>query len=417
MSMSVHPSEDIIGTMSQTLKGKRIALGICGSVGAVKSPEIARLFMRHGAEVFPVMSEAACGIIHPDLMEWSTGREPICSLTGKIEHVALAGNVPDKIDLYIIAPATANTLGKIATGIDDTPVSTVATTAIGEGIPLIIVPAMHEPMWHHPMVKKNIETLRELDIPVLEPTIEEGKAKVPDAEAIFCAALPLLLEDSAPLAGKHVLITAGRTVEYIDPVRVISNNASGKMGMAMARAAYLAGARVTVLAGKVSAKPPKGVEVVPCETAELMLQETERRLREGTVDMFIASAAVGDWKCQEVSETKISTHDNSELHLTLVPTPKVLDSIKKISPETFVIAFRALHDVSEEAGQDDALKRMAKADADMIALNDVSEEGAGFETDTNRLHLFFRDGSALPLPFGLKDAAARRIISEATARL
>lgn len=417
MSMNNHPSFDITGSSGTSLSGKRIALGICGSVGAVKSAELARLFMRHGAEVYPVMSEAACGIIHPDLMEWATGREPVCRLTGKIEHVALAGNVEEKIDLYLIAPATANTIGKIAAGIDDTPVTTVATTAIGEGIPLLIVPAMHEPMWRHPVVRKNIAELRRIGITLLEPRIEEGKAKIAEPEAVFAAALPLLLAGGGPLSGRHVAVSAGRTVEYIDPVRVITNNASGKMGIAVARAALQAGARVTLLAGKLSAPVPPGITLVRCDTAQELLDATARLLEDDTVDIYVAAAAVGDWKCREISSSKISTRGNPELNLSLVPTPKILDGIKRISPETFVVAFRALHDAGDDELRADALARMEKADADMIAVNDVSLEGAGFETETNKLRLFFRNGDSIDLPLELKEDAARRIIAEAARRL
>jgi phosphopantothenoylcysteine decarboxylase/phosphopantothenate--cysteine ligase len=373
--------------------------------------------MRHGAEVFPVMSEAACGIIHPDLMEWATGHMAVRRLGGKIEHVALAGNVEDKIDLFLIAPATANTIGKIACGIDDTTVTTVATTAIGEGIPLLIVPAMHEPMWRHPVVRKNIEELKRLGIVFPEPRIEEGKAKIADPETVFFAALPLLFRDKAPLSGKHVVVSAGRTVEYIDPIRVITNNASGRMGMAIARAALLAGARVTVLAGKTAVPAPPGAEVLCCGTAEELLEKTEELLKGSGADIYIAAAAVGDWKCRNISDTKITTHGAGELSLTLVPTPKILDRVKTISPRTFVIAFRALHEVSDEELQADAIARMEKADADMIAVNDVSEEGSGFETGTNRLQLFFRDGERKQLPMMLKDEAARHILVEAAERI
>lgn len=417
MSQEIHPSQDIQGSASSSLEGKRIALGICGSVGAVKSPELARLFMRHGAIVIPVMSQAACGIIHPHLMEWATGNRTITSLTGQIEHVALAGDVKDAVDLYLIAPATANTLGKIACGIDDTPVTTLATTAIGQGIPLLLVPAMHEPMWHHPAVKRNIARLREDGITVLSPRVEEGKAKIPEPEAIFSAALPLLLKDGAPLSGKHVVLTAGRTVEYIDPVRLISNNASGRMGMALAQAALLAGARVTVLSGKVSVPAPPGVRVISCDTAESLLGRTEELFAEEAVDIFIAAAAVGDWKCRSISKEKISTHQQKELILTMVPTPKILDRVRSLGRSTWIVAFRALHDTGEEELKQDALSRMAKADADMIAVNDVSREGAGFETETNLLRLFFRDGTDLPLPLLSKDAAAAAILREISTRM
>jgi phosphopantothenoylcysteine decarboxylase / phosphopantothenate---cysteine ligase len=417
MSMDNHPSKDIVCSSSDSLAGKRIALGICGSVGAVTCVELARLFMRHGAEVYPVMSEASCGIIHPDLMEWATGNKAVVRLTGAIEHVALAGNVEHKIDLFLIAPATANTIGKIASGIDDTPVTTTATTAIGEGIPLLIVPAMHEPMWRHPVVNRNISALKAMGIEVMLPRIEEGKAKIAEPEAVFYAALGILLKTGAPLSGKHLAVSAGRTVEYIDPVRVISNNASGRMGMSIAKAALLAGARVTVLSGKVAVPAPPGVNLISCDTAESLLSASRDLLKNDAVDIYVAAAAVGDWRCSSISKAKISTHEKQELPLMLEPTPKILDGIKHLSPDTFVVAFRALHNVTDTEMEQDALLRMKKAQADMIAVNDVGEEGAGFETETNRLQLFFPDGERKVLPFSSKDTAARMLLREAALKM
>ncbi|MCF7949641.1 MAG: hypothetical protein K9M94_13720, partial [Spirochaetia bacterium] len=187
-----HPSKDILGSLSTALRGKKVALGITGSVAAVRSSEIARLLMRYGVEVFPVMSPEAARIIHPNLMEWATGNPVVTSLSGSIEHVALAGNVANRVDAVLIAPSTANTIGKIAAGIDDTPVTTLATTAIGQGIPMLIVPAMHEPMYYHPAVRRNIETLKSDGIHVLIPNVSEGKAKIPDTEEIVFHTIDLL---------------------------------------------------------------------------------------------------------------------------------------------------------------------------------------------------------------------------------
>ncbi len=234
---------------------------------------------------------------------------------------------------------------------------------------------------------------------------------------MFFAALPLLLGDKAPLSGKHVVVSAGRTVEYIDPIRLITNNASGRMGMAIAREALLAGARVTILTGKTAVPGPPGAALIRCDTAEELLEKSEEVLKSSGVDIYVAAAAVGDWKCREISDTKITTHGAKELTLSLVPTPKILDRVKAISPGTFVVAFRALHGAGEEELHSDAIARMKKADADMIAVNDVSEEGAGFETETNRLRLFFRDGKNKQLPMMHKNAAARQLIAEAAARI
>lgn len=175
-----HPSDDIIGTKGNELKSKKIVLCITGSVAAIKSPEIAHELMRHSAQVFPVMTKMAQKIIHPDLMEWATGNQVIMELTGKIEHVELGSNT----DLILIAPATANTISKIACGIDDTPVTSVISVALGNKIPILIVPAMHESMYKHPILIQNIEKLRSLKCEFIGPEIKEGKAKIAPVEKI-----------------------------------------------------------------------------------------------------------------------------------------------------------------------------------------------------------------------------------------
>lgn len=413
--MKKHPSLDIVSTLGTELAGKRIVLCISGSVAAVKSPEIARLLMRHGAEVFPVMSEAAMRIIHPDLMEWATGHLPVTHLTGTIEHVALAGNVEGRADLVLVAPATANTIGKIACGIDDTPVTTLATTALGEGIPMIVVPAMHEPMYRHPFVRENIEKLTKHSIRVIEPRIEEGKAKIAEVSDIFEEVMRLIGPERV-LEGKRVLITAGRTVEYIDPVRVITNNSTGKMGVAMAKAAAALGAEVTLVYGKGTAAPPLSSKLVRAETGEAMYEAVRDELSHKHYDVFIASAAVGDFKPKEVSPSKISTHDHPNLSIELVPTPKIIDMAKDVAPDTFLVAFRAVTAPTEEALIADARARLVRARADLIAVNDVDKPGRGFETDTNELFVVDRETSE-HIGLSTKEEAGRRLLQIIALRL
>ncbi len=234
--MSTHPSKNIIGTTGKELKGKRIALCVTGSVSAVHSPEIARMLMRHGAEVFTVMSPMAREIIHPYLMEWATGNEVITELTGKIEHVALAGEHSSRVHIVLVAPATANTISKIACGIDDTTVTSVVSTAFGSNCPIIIVPAMHESMYNHPILNNNIKNLKALGVQFVGPRIEEGKAKIAGTREILDAVINKLASRN-DLSGMRVLVTAGATAEHIDPVRVITNKSSGKMGVAIAEEA------------------------------------------------------------------------------------------------------------------------------------------------------------------------------------
>lgn len=423
-----HPSHDIRGSLGTELDGVRIAHCIAGSVAAVRAPDIARLLIRHGADVHAVMSEAATGIIHPDLMHWSTGSPVVARLTGEIEHVALAGNVAGKADLILVAPATANTIGKIAAGIDDTPVTTVVTTAFGEGIPILIVPAMHEPMYRHPIVVENIERLRRLGVGFVQPRVEEGKAKIPTPETIYAAVLERLEhsvhgpgavndERPRPLQGRNVVITAGRTVEYLDPIRVLTNNSTGKMGMALAAAALEAGASVTVVYGKGTAMPPDGARVIRVDTAESMREAVHDELAGNLCDLFIAAAAVGDWRPAKRSEKKITTHGTDHLTIELEPTPKIIDGIKKDHPSVFLVAFRAQHDLSTDDLIDDAHRRAQRAEADLIAVNDVSREGAGFETDTNEIYLVSPDKTVQHLPLASKTEVGRRIIAAIAERL
>ncbi len=186
-----HPSEDIIGTKGDELKDKKIVLCITGSVAAIKSPELARELMRHGAQVFPVMTKTAQRIIQPDLMEWATGNPVITKLTGKIEHVALGKDA----DLILVAPATANTISKIACGIDDTTVTSVVSVAFGLGKPILLVPAMHESMYRHPILIQNIEKLRSLQCEFIGPEIEEGKAKIVSVEQTVKAVINRLSKE------------------------------------------------------------------------------------------------------------------------------------------------------------------------------------------------------------------------------
>ena len=415
-----HPSLDIVGALGTELSGRRIVHAISGSVAAARAPEIARLLMRHGAHVYPVMSAEAQRLLHPNLLHWATGHEPVTELTGETEHVALAGNTSTKADLLLIAPATANTVGKIAAGIDDGPVTTFATTAIGEGIPVIVVPAMHEPMYRHPIVRRNLETLREIGLQVMMPRVEEGKAKIAATEEIVAAVIarlaPGMTGSDGPLAGRRVLVTVGRTVEYIDPIRVVTNNSSGKMGMAVAQAAREAGAEVTAVYGKGSAEAPEGVRVVRVDTAEAMRGAVWDELGDGRgYDVVVAAAAVGDWRPVGEQQKKISTHDRDRLVLELEPTPKIIDRIKHDFPQTFLVAFRAQHDLTLDELLDDARARAKKAHADLIAVNDVSRSGTGFETDTNEMYLIGPDGNEEHVPLASKPEVGRRIV-EAVAR-
>lgn len=406
LSASADHTDEIRSSESSILEGRTILLAMCGSVAVLRCVELARLLIRNGAQVVPIMSDSACKMVGPQLVHWATGTAPITRLTGANEHVEYAGNGREHADLLLIAPATANTIGKIAHGIDDTVVTTFATTAIGQGLPIVIAPAMHEPMYNHPVVTRNLEDLNALGITVAPTVTAEGKSKMASPEHLLDLCIRGL--PGAWLAGKHVVVTAGRTVEYLDPIRVITNNSSGKMGVAIARAAYRAGAEVTLIYGKGSATPPNGVRTVRVDTAAQMYKATLAHAN--SADILVAAAAVGDWEAHERASGKITTHGADTITVTLVPTPKIIDEVKKRNPGIFLVAFRAQHDLSREALLNDARARMKKASADMIAVNDVSHAGSGFETDTNELILIYSDGRERTLELASKQVVAHGII-------
>jgi len=409
--MNGHPSEDIVGTKSSALAGRTLILALTGSVGVVKAPDLARALMREGASVVPVMSAAACELLSPNLMEWATAHKPITQLTGAIEHVAYAGNVPVRADALIIAPATANSIGKMACGIDDGPVTTFFTTAFGEGIPVIVVPAMHEAMYRHPFVLENLSKLEKAGVRVVWPRSEEGKAKIADPEIVVNAVLELFSAKDLPLRGRHVVVTAGRTVEPIDPIRMLTNNATGKMGVELARAAQGLGAQVTLIAGKLSVPVPNGVAVVPAESAQAMFDACRALVERQKPDVFISAAAVGDWVPAQVSSTKIPTA-SERWTLELVATPKIVDRVKEWSPKTLLVVFRAQAGLTDKELEADAKARLAKAKGDLIAANDTSRPGEGFGSDTNALLVVDRKGSAEWIPHASKAEVSRKLLAK-----
>jgi len=404
-----HPSKDITGAKGEELKGKHVALCITGSVAAVQSPEIARTLMRNGAEVFAVMSAMAQKIIHPYLMEWATGNAVITELTGKIEHVTLVGEHSKKSDLVLVAPATANTISKIACGIDDTTVTSVVSTAFGSNIPIIIVPAMHQSMYNHPILTENIKKLKALGVEFIGPRIEEGKAKIAETEDILDAVIHRL-EVKGDFSELKVLVTAGSTVEYIDPVRVITSKSSGRMGVAIVEEALSRGADVTLVYGSGTAVPPFRSLMISVETTEQMLEAVVSELESKEYDVVIAVAAAADWTVEKPYSHKVSTHKLRSLNLRLKPTRKIINHLKKISPKTFLVAFRAEYKLSQKDLIESGYKRLSEANADLIVVNDVDKKGVGFRTETNEVFIVDKEKKVVHVPLAPKREVASKIL-------
>ncbi len=407
--LSEHPSKDIVGTKGSELKDKRIILCITGSVAAVQCSEIARELMRHGAQVFAVMSEMAQKIIHPYLMEWATGNPVTTELTGKIEHVALTGGHPKgRADLILVAPATANTISKIASGIDDTAVTSVVSAAFGLEIPMLIVPAMHESMYRHPIVVENMKKLRSLGVEFVEPRIQEGKAKIAATEEIVNAVVRRL--SAKDMTGLRVLVTAGPTIEYIDPVRVISNKSSGKMGIAVAEEALSRGAHVTLIYGQGTAPPPYGMKIRRAETTKQMYDLVVSELKTLRYDVVIATAAAADFAPESSLDEKIDSHTVHEFKMKLRSLPKMIDQVKKANPKSFLVAFKAEYKVSDRELVERARKRLKTSQADFIVANDVGREGAGFQADTNEVFIVGRDKKVVHIPLAPKRDIAKKLL-------
>jgi phosphopantothenoylcysteine decarboxylase/phosphopantothenate--cysteine ligase len=409
LDLSEHPSKDIVGTKGSELKKKRIVLCITGSVAAVQCSEIARELMRHGAEVVVAMSQMAQKIINPHLMEWATGNPVVTELTGKIEHVALTGAYPkSRADLILVAPATANTISKIACGIDDTPVTSTVSAAFGLNVPMLIVPAMHESMYRHPIVTENIRKLQALGVEFVGPRIDEGKAKIATTESIVNAVIRRL--SAKDMHGSRVLVTAGPTIEYIDPIRVITNKSSGKMGIAVAEEAQRRGADTTLIFGHGTASVPSGMKILSAETTKQMHDMVLSELKATHYDVVVAVAAAADFAPESPYEKKVDSHTTPELRVKLKPLPKIIDQVKKVSPRTFLVAFKAEYKVSDQELVERARKRLKDSQADLIVANDVGREGAGFQTDTNEVFIVGKGREVVHIQSAPKQDVAKKLL-------
>ena len=374
--MSKHPSLDIVESYGTELSGKQIVLCVAGSVAAYKSIELARLLMRHGANVKCVMSNASTKLIKPDYMKWATGNNVITKLTGNMEHIDLADY--KRSDLIIVYPSTANTLGKLANGIDDTPISTVLTVALGSKIPILMGLAMHASMYENPAVCKNMEFLKKR-VDFVSPQMIEGKAKAPEPEDVLDFVLTKFGQ-SKRLKGKKVLITAGPTVEKIDPVRVITNMSTGKTGTLLASELVSAGAKVTLVYGPGTATPPKGAKVIPVNTVTEMFNAVKKELKK-KFDIVILAAAASDF-IPKNSNKKIKSNTNTIIKLARAP--KIIDHIKKLH-KGVLVGFKAEANISKKELVSRARKKLKESHADLMVANDI---GSGYNnSDYNEVFL------------------------------
>lgn len=383
-----HPSTRILGSNSSRLKGKRIVLGITGSVASFLSPMIARELIRLGATVIPVMSKEATRFIGKDLMWWATGIEPIMQVTGKLEHISLAGVMNDPVDLMLITPTTTNTVAKLAAGIADTSVTLIASSLNGKGIPIMILCVAHEDLINSPAIKAGLNTLRGWGIHIIEPQMSEGKAKAPEISDIIFEAVDVLTEKN--LVGSHVIVTGGPTREYLDQVRFISNASSGLTGIELAKEAQLQGADVKLVMGPSSLHIPRGLDKIDVQSTQEMTDEVLRILTKHPDSIVILSAAMADFKAKQISKGKIKS--GSERSFELVPTIKLSDQIKKNFPNSKLVVFKAEWNITKTELTKRAKAKLVKTKADLVIANDLSNPEGGFESDKNSIIVINEDG-------------------------
>lgn len=391
----------------------RITLGVTGGVAAYKAAELVRRLQQDAFTVQVVMTRGAREFVTPLTFAALSGQKVItdlfaesggeANLESAIEHVAVA----QRTDLLLVAPATADILAKFARGIAD---DFLTTLYLASTAPVVVAPAMNVNMWNHAATQENVEMLRERGVKIVDPDEGylacgmTGAGRLAGQEAIV-AAVHEALHVVRDLVGEKVLVTAGPTRENIDPVRYLTNRSSGKMGYAVAEAAAQRGAHVILVSGPTSLEAPAGIERIAVQSAE----EMHRAVLEKVVDCSIAifAAAVADYRPASPSAQKIKR--NSEpTTIALEPTPDILTSVSRSKGERLIVGFAAETDrVSENAR-----KKLAAKNADLMVANDVTVEGAGFDHDTNVVTLFARDGRDLALPRMSKSEIALRILDE-----
>ncbi len=412
MTSDLHPSKDITNTWGNTLKDKKIVLCVCGSVAAYKAIDFARLLMRHGANVFPVISNSATILLHPNYLRWATGNDVVTKLTADMEHIKLADF--NKSDLIIVYPCTANTIGKFANGIDDTTITSILSMALGSKIPIFIAPAMHEALYYNPLVIENISHLKKLGVIFLEPEITEGKAKILQPEQALQSVLELFtLSKKKVLSEKNILVTSGGTMEYIDPIRVITNLSSGKMGNAIIKHSLELGANVTHIVGNFTTVPfssnSSNLETIKVNTSDEMYTRVISEISSKKFDIVIFAAAVTDFKLLQIHKKKIPSQISHSINLELVPTKKIIDEIKLIDKNIFLVGFKAYFDVSNTYLINKAKKKLKECNADIVVANDVGRINTKIGSDYNEVFIVTQKEPVVHLKVQTKDSIANKL--------
>lgn len=389
------------------LTEKNIVIGMCGGISAYKVVDVVSRLKKLEASVTVIMTENATKFVSPLTLR-AISHEPVVTDMFEepdnwdTEHISLA----EKADLFVVAPATANIIGKIAAGVAD---DMLTTTIMATDATVLLVPAMNTGMFENPIVQENINKLKQLGYLVMEPETgllacgTTGKGRLPDPPTIV-EEIVRVLNPKRDLEGKRILITAGPTVEAIDPVRFISNRSSGKMGYAIAENALSRGAEVVLVTGPVNIQPPIGAEVISVTTANEMYEAVMNNYQ--TCSGMIMMAAVADYRSETVEENKIKkTSDQMTIHL--VKNHDIAAELGKVKGERILVGACA----ETENLLENATKKIQAKNFDLIMANDVTEEGAGFGVDTNIVQIVSKDGTITKLPLMSKQDVAERLVS------
>lgn len=398
--------------MSSEMKKPCVVLGVTGGIAVYKACELLRLLQKRGIDVFVVMTQNACRFVAPLTFETLSGHPVAVDTfdrpqTWEVEHIALA----KRADLFLIAPATANIMGKMACGIAD---DMLSTTVMATRAPVLVAPAMNTGMWENAAVQQNVKTLRARGVEIVAPVSghlacgDSGAGKLEDVAVIAERACELLFAKK-DMEGLRVMVTAGPSREALDPVRYISNRSSGKMGYAIAQAAQKRGAEVTLLSGPVAIEAPQGVKLVPFTTTQELLDRASELAQEQ--DLLIQAAAPADYRAKEIAPQKIKKQGGEPMTFTLVENPDVAATLGKAkrSGQVFVGFAAETNDVLAHARD-----KLARKNLDMIVANDVTRPGAGFDVDTDIVTLITKDGQEA-LPMMSKAEVAQRILDRALA--
>ena len=369
----MHPTKEIYCTKSDKLKDRKIVLCTTGSIAVVETVKLIRELIRNGADVFVVMSKSAQKIIHPYALQFASGNDVITEITGAVEHVQFCGEVRNRADLLLIAPCTANTISKIINGIDDTTVTTFATTAF-PNIPIMIVPAMHGSMYRNTIILSNIKKLKALGVEFIEPIFEEGKAKIAGNQEIVEKVIRKI--GNKDLHQKRILIISGSTFESIDDFRGITNKSTGNTGIELVRNAFERGAEVIFWYGYGSVKPPNFISSSSFENVADLENMIKERIDD--YDIIVVCAAISDFTIKK-KKGKISS--KQKLNLNLKTTPKIIENIRKNS-KSFLVGFKAECNISKKELIEKAHKRLKEVEMDLIVANDISK------VTINKNHVF-----------------------------